>query len=241
MIAGLYDIFAHWHAKGSCWIVSDTHFDDVELYQNKKRPNTEDYIRLINSKVGKHDTLIHLGDCGNLDAIRKIRGYKILIMGNHDQGRTNFLRRIETEKFDVDKYSREEVISIMKEKYPNWNIHVSEKRHNLAQAPFEYYLGSADNCLFDEVYSGFLIIGEKLVLSHEPIEIYGMFNLHGHIHSLSHKNDKNHFNCCADCAGFEPINFNQWMKSGYLSKIETKHRETIKLATKRKKERKNVR
>ena len=178
MIAGLYDIFAHWHQQGTVHIISDTHFDDEELAARvSKRPSTEEYIKLINSKVGKRDTVIHLGDVGNLEAMKKVRGYKVLIMGNHDSGKSNYLE------------------------------------------------------VFDEVYQGPLIIGEKLILSHEPIDIVGMFNLHGHTHATTHKNDNTHFNCCSDYVGYTPINFNQWMKQGYLSKLQTLHRKTIDKAT----------
>lgn len=178
MIAGLYDIFAHWHKTGTVWLISDTHFDDEELAAGvSNRPSTEEYIKLINSKVGKRDTVIHLGDVGNLEAMKKIKGYKILIMGNHDSGKSNYLE------------------------------------------------------VFNEVYQGPLIIGEKLILSHEPIDITGMFNLHGHTHAATHKNDNTHFNCCSDYIGYIPINFNQWMKQGYLSKIQTLHRKVIDKAS----------
>lgn len=178
MIQGLYDIFAHWHKQGTVWLISDTHFDDEELAAGVlNRPSTEEYIKLISSKVGKRDTIIHLGDVGNLEAMKKIKGYKILIMGNHDSGKSNYLE------------------------------------------------------VFDEVYQGPLIIGEKLILSHEPIDIIGMFNLHGHTHAITHKNDNTHFNCCSDYVGYTPINFNQWMKQGYLSKVQTLHRKTIDKAS----------
>lgn len=178
MIAGLYDIFKHWHTTGTVWLISDTHFDDEELAAGvSNRPSTEEYIKLINSKVGKRDTVIHLGDVGNLEVMKKIKGYKILIMGNHDSGKSNYLE------------------------------------------------------VFDEVYQGPLIIGEKLILSHEPVDITGMFNLHGHTHAATYKNDNTHFNCCSDYVGYTPINFNQWMKQGYLSKLQTLHRSVIDKAT----------
>ena len=101
-------------------------------------------------------------------------------------------------------------------------------------SPFEYWEVCADNKLFDEVYSGPLMIGEKLMLSHEPLDIKWAFNLHGHTHAHSHKNDKYHFNCCAEAINFSPINFNQWMKMGYIAKIESIHRSTIDTATIRK-------
>lgn len=187
MIAGLYDIFEHWHKQGTCWLISDTHFNDEELYVGTKRierADADEYVKLINSKVGRKDTLIHLGDVGDLEAMKKVRGYKILIMGNHDTG--------------VTKYKE----------------------------------------VFDEVYTGPVQIGEKLILSHEPLECGWAFNIHGHIHSFTHRDDARHMCICPEVTRqFEPINFNQLMKSGFMSKIETQHRKTINTATKRKEKR----
>ena len=187
MIAGLYDIFEHWHKTGTCWLISDTHFNDEELYVGTKRverADADEYVKLINSKVGRKDTLIHLGDVGDLEVMKKVRGYKVLIMGNHDTG--------------VTKYKE----------------------------------------VFDEVYTGPVQIGEKLILSHEPLECGWAFNIHGHVHSFTHRDDARHMCICPEVTRqFEPINFNQLMKSGFMSKIETQHRKTINTATKRAKKR----
>lgn len=187
MIAGLYDIFAHWHKQGTCWLISDTHFNDEELYVGTKkieRADADEYVKLINSKVGRKDVLIHLGDVGDLEVMKKVRGYKVLIMGNHDTGAT--------------KYKE----------------------------------------VFDEVYTGPVQIGEKLILSHEPLECGWAFNIHGHIHSFTHRDDARHMCICPEVTRqFEPINFNQLMKSGFMSKIETQHRKTINIATKRSRKR----
>ena len=184
----LYDIFREkWEPFSDIYLVSDTHFNDKELYIGTKRierKDTDEYIKLINSKVGKKSILIHLGDVGDLEVMKKIRGYKVLIMGNHDSG--------------VTKYKE----------------------------------------VFDEVYTGPIQIGEKLILSHEPLECDWAFNLHGHIHSFTHKDDARHMCICPEVTKqFEPINFNQLMKSGFMSKIETQHRKTINAATKRAKKR----
>ena len=183
MIAGLYDIFAHWYKTGTVWLISDTHFSDEELYIGTKkieRADADEYVKLINSKVGRKDTLIHLGDVGDLEAMKKVRGYKILIMGNHDTGAT--------------KYKE----------------------------------------IFNEVYQGPVQIGEKLILSHEPLECGWAFNIHGHVHSFTHRDDARHMCICPEVTRqFEPINFNQLMKSGFMSKIETQHRKAINTATKR--------
>ena len=183
MIPGLYDIFNHW-CNQTVWLYSDPHFGDKELAAGViNRPTDEEQIRLINSKVGKKDTLIILGDVGDIECAKKLKGYKILIAGNHDAGLTNYK--------DV----------------------------------------------FNEVYGGALFIGEKIVLSHEPINIPFALNIHGHVHDKKAKTDKQHINVCSHVINYTPINFNQLMKSGPTSKIETIHRTTIDKATKKKKQR----
>ena len=182
MIKGLYKPFEHW-GENTCWIISDTHFDDPDLIHSySDRPTAAEQVKLINSKVGKNDTLIILGDVGNVEWVKQLRGYKVLVMGNHDAGASN-------------------------------------------------YLGKD---LFQEVYSGPVMIGEKLILSHEPVEeLDWCMNVHGHTHDRNIVNDKYHFNVCADVIGYIPINFNKWMKGGHLAKIQSLHRQTINEATDR--------
>jgi calcineurin-like phosphoesterase family protein len=87
MISGFYPIFSHWIDKGTIWIYSDTHFSDPDQKLiDSNWPSDKAHLSLINSKVGKTDTLILLGDIGNLDYARRIKGYKVLIKGNHDSG-----------------------------------------------------------------------------------------------------------------------------------------------------------
>ena len=182
MISGFYKCFDHWHKQGTVWIYSDTHFNDKELEIGyPDRPSAADHVKLINSKVGKKDTLILLGDVGDIEYARQLKGYKILICGNHDSGRTNY------------------------------------------------------EGIFDEIYEGPLVIGEKYILSHEPLDIPWAFNFHGHDHAGAFR--KNHLNCCADVVGYLPINLNQFIKTGPASKIETVHRDTIDKATEKKKKR----
>ena len=179
-LPGVYPIFQHW-AQQTVWIYSDPHFGDKALAAGvPDRPSDEEQIRILNSCVGRKDTLIVLGDVGDIEAMRKVRGYKVLICGNHDIGHTAYAE------------------------------------------------------VFNEIYTGALIIGEKLVLSHEPVDIPWLFNLHGHVHDRKHKNDDNHFNCCSDYIGYKPINFNQFLKSGPTARIKPIHRITIDKATVRK-------
>lgn len=233
MIAGLYKIFNHWHEEGTVWIYSDPHFGDDELTAKiPNRPTATEIVQRINAKCGRKDTLICLGDVGDVRYVRKLRAKrKVLIMGNHDAGRSNYERQIVTELFAKLLYTKEQALENMKTMYPNCQYTIDEGYS--FHSPFEFWRVSADNMLFDEVYEGPLMIAEKLILSHEPVDIPWAFNIHGHIHNRRHKNDNHHFNVCSDAIDYTPINFNQWMKSGYLSKIETIHRDTIDKATAR--------
>lgn len=185
-LPGVYDTFNKlWSNYQTVFIISDLHFNDDDLKAGfPNRPSDDELVKKINAKVGRKDILLLLGDCGNPEFVRQLRGYKVLIAGNHEPGLSAF----------------EEV--------------------------------------FDEIYSGALIIGEKIILSHEPIPgITWAMNIHGHNHNKSSKNDANHFNVCADVIGYEPINFNQWLKAGHLSEIQTLHRQIIDGAIEHKKKR----
>ena len=232
-IQGLYKIFDHWHSEGTLYIYSDPHFNDPDLKKGLNRPDAEELVRLINSKCGRKDTLIILGDIVDIEPVKQIRAKrKILLMGNHDAGRTNYERQIITRKFPKELFQKQEALDEMKRVYPGCRYSIDDG-YDFHQ-PFEYWQVTADNMLFDEIYEGPLMIGEKLILSHEPIDVPWAFNIHGHIHDFRYKNDKRHFNACADVNNYLPINMNQWMKQGYLSHINTIHRTTIDSATARK-------
>lgn len=235
MIPGLYKIFDHWHKEGTVYLYSDPHFNDEEIVAGvPNRPCAEEQVKLINSKVGRKDTLIILGDCGNPAMCAKLRGYKVLIMGNHDAGRSNYERKKISRKFPKEVFQKSEALDEMKRVYPNCQYSISE-----GYSPFEYWEVVADNNLFDEVYEGPLMISEKLILSHEPLPMMPwVFNIHGHTHSGSIQQDKYHFNVCSDVIKYVPINLNQWMKQGYLAKIKSIHRTTIDTATIKSKKRK---
>ena len=230
MIAGLYKIFDHWHKEGALFIYSDPHFNDADLKAGIERPDAEELVKLINSKVGRKDTIIILGDIVDIEPVKKIRGYKVLIMGNHDSGRTNYERKTWSMKFDKEQYQRDEAMLEMQRMYPGCRYTISEGYQ--LHSPFEYWKVVADNQLFDEVYEGPLMIGEKLILSHEPIDVPWAFNIHGHDH-VGYKR-KNHMNVCADVIGYIPVNMNRVMKSGAMAHVETIHRDTIDKAIERK-------
>jgi calcineurin-like phosphoesterase family protein len=229
-LPGVYDIFnERWNGQ-TVWIYSDTHFDDAELAAGTPgRLTSDEQVAAINAKVGRKDVFIHLGDVGNIEHVRKIRGYKILIMGNHDAGRTNYERKIIKEIFDYEKYTQEEVKEKVCAKYPNWKSYIVE---GLAG-----WIATVDNGLFDEVYEGPLMIGEKLILSHEPLDYSWAFNIHGHDHSGHRVPTKTHLNVCSDVIKYTPLNLNSLLKAGLTSYITSIHRSTIDTATKRKQKR----
>lgn len=232
-LPGVYPIFLNnWQDLQTCWIISDTHFGDEDLCQGiSNRPSDEDIVKSINSKVGRKDLLLLLGDVGNVEFVKKIRAQrKILIMGNHDAGRTNYERVVGDYCCDKDKWlTKEKVLANAKIAHPGCEIRISETENS--------WVVFYDNRLFDEVYEGPLMIAEKLILSHEPVNVPWAFNIHGHIHDTRHKNNSNHFCVTADIINYTPVNMNQWMKSGAMAKVETIHRETIDKATERKKKR----
>lgn len=235
-LAGVYDTFNDRWCKQTVWIYSDPHFGDAKLANEINRPSDEEQIAKINEKVGRKDTLICLGDVGNVECVRKLRGYKVLICGNHDAGASNYKRQIITKYYDFNNFTKEQAIADMKIKYPSWRISAHEG-YDVCHAPFHYWEIQVDNQLFDEVYEGPLMIGEKLFLSHEPVALEFALNIHGHDHSNWNHKDWNHLNVCSDVINYTPINLNQLLKTGLTAKVPTIHRETIDDAIARKKRR----
>ncbi len=185
VLSGVYDSFMErWGQFQTAWIISDLHFGEDDLKRAfRNRPADDELVRRINAKCGRKDLLIVLGDCGDLEYVKKLRGYKVLVMGNHDCG--------------AMKYKE----------------------------------------VFNEVYEGALIIGEKIILSHEPVNIPWAFNFHGHNHSGKAHPDKMHMNVCADVLGYVPAHLNSLLHGGIAKHVYTIHRETIDGATERKRKR----
>lgn len=229
MLPQLYEKFQHWSDGGSVWIYSDTHFADEDC--NKMDANwisVDEQINIINAKVHKNDTLIILGDIGDKSYIPKLNAnYKVLIAGNHDLGLSNYKKKIIKRVYDADKYKN---ISALKQevskKFPTADICITKSYE--FHSPFVRYNVTIDDRMFDEVYGGALFIGEKILLSHEPIDLPFALNIHGHTHnSVGYGYKYNQFNVCSNCVGYEPQNLGQIIKAGYLKGIENIHRITI--------------
>ena len=214
------------------WIISDTHFGEADLKEVfPNRPSDEELVKRINSRVGKNDMLIMLGDVGNLAYVPQLRAkIKWLVLGNHDLGASNYQRQTWTKKFAQDQFQKDEALFEMKKLYPNCCYSIDEGYQ--FTAPFDYWEIKADNKLFNAVFEGPLMISEKLILSHEPIpNLSWAMNLHGHNHQGPVKSNLYHYNCALEVNDYMPISLNALMKSGLTAHIEPLHRQTIDTAT----------
>lgn len=90
---------------------------------------------------------------------------------------------------------------------------------------------------FDEVYTGALFIADKILLSHEPINLPFCLNIHGHDHTQreSYSEGCKHINLACNVCGYKPINLGEIIKGGAISGISSIHRQTIDKAVERKK------
>jgi calcineurin-like phosphoesterase family protein len=229
MFKNLYDNFAHWFhdGRGTVYFYSDPHFNDPEMVHLRKNYiGDEEQIKRINSKIGKYDTLVVLGDVGDIEWVRKIRGYKVLVMGNHDMGATKYKRRVMHQHY---YRSKEEALQMAKELYPPfYKVTVKEMSHG---GDWEIF---ADNGLFDEVYEGALMIAPNIILSHEPVNFPFAVNVHGHDHSNWYQGG---VNMCAEHINYTPVPLKTLVEKGML-KAPDIHRETIDKAIDRKAKRK---
>lgn len=229
MFKNLYDNFAHWFhdGRGTVYFYSDPHFNDPEMVHLRKNYiGDEEQIKRINSKIGKYDTLVVLGDVGDIEWVRKIRGYKVLVMGNHDMGATKYKRKVIKEGFNGFLYSKDEVYQYMLKYFPHFNISITFDGDD--------WIATADNGLFDEVYEGALMIAPNIILSHEPVNFPFAVNIHGHDHSNWYPGG---INVCAEHIDYTPVPLKDLVEKGLL-KAPDIHRETIDKAIDRKAKRK---
>lgn len=239
----LYEPFQKWYHGGTIWIISDTHFQkDTEMEQFFGWPSAEERLATLNKYVTKNDTLIHLGDVGDrLDLISKIKcNYKVLITGNHDAGNANYQRSNLYVDFSFD--NEEEVKmhlrmfhhthllgDIRPDKYITYE-NAGKMRYQLVK----------DTHLFDEVYNGPLFINDKLLLSHEEIELPFVINIHGHHHCAEEAIRQNalggyNINCASDVRGHKPVRLDELLEVVPQNRIKSIHEITVEKATERKK------
>ena len=239
MYKSLYNCFAHWfnNGRGQVYFYSDPHFSDEEMeHLRTNYISDEEQVKRINAKIGKCDTLVILGDVGNTDWVRKIRGRKVLIMGNHDSGRSNYTRRIKMVENRSDfcpKCGKKVVYDYATRASCGPDYAWCNQCGTVKPEDDKY----EDDHLFDEVYEGPVFISEKILLSHEPIDSPYALNIHGHDHSKHTYNDDHHLNVCAENIDYTPVSLKDIVRSGALKKIDSIHRVTIDTATERATER----
>lgn len=227
----LYEPFMKWYRGGRIYLCSDLHFQtDTEMEQHFSWPTAEERLEKINKVVTKNDTFICLGDVGDrLDLVSKIRcGYKVLITGNHDKGVSNYIRKEIFIDWMWPSEAKAECI-----RHPNWYV----KDFNKSKVGVYYKSG-----YFDEVYDGPLFINNKIVLSHERVELPFALNIHGHEHMGVYATQKELYaydkpyytyliNIASDVVDFKPIALDDILKDYPLKNITDIHRLTIDYAT----------
>ena len=83
------------------YFTSDTHFNQQRTLQLSKRPfdNLQEMNNTIvqnwNKVVKQGDTILHLGDFGDLSFIEKLNGNIILLMGNYERDDKQFNKGIQ--------------------------------------------------------------------------------------------------------------------------------------------------
>lgn len=215
--------------NGNIWFYSDPHFGDEDMpLIRKNNISDEEQVARINSKVGKNDVIIFLGDIGNIDFIKKVRGYKVLIKGNHDRGASYYLKK------EIGRIFDSRSIPASHEKYVN-EIRKTCRTNPFLLVMFGEWLDAhytrpkyENDGLFDEVYTGPLTISHNIILSHEPLgrDFPYALNIHGHDHSNSYKAD-NCINLCAELINYTPVSLKTIIESGALKNIEDIHRVAI--------------
>lgn len=230
MMPQLYEYFQGWADKGSIYVYGDPHFGDEDIKAAYMEwPAAAEQVKIINSIVTKNDTLIILGDVGDYEYIKDLRaGRKILIAGNHDTGLSYYKRKVETLYFNVDFWEgkKDSLSNLLSKLYPKDKIEIVES-YAMDNSDAEYRV-EIDNKLFDEVYSGPLFIGEKILLSHEPIFLPFAYNIHGHVHGGLGKNYyQTNYNACSNCVDFMPQHLGKILKEACLSRINSIHRDAI--------------
>ena len=241
MLKYLYEPFKKWSDGGQVWVYSDPHFEDNDCkLMSEDWPTPQEQIVKINSKVGKNDTIIILGDIGNPEYIKRMKaGYKVLIAGNHDLGLSNYkktitheMRKIFAKYINEEQYKKDVTVerksfhTYLYEIYPYAKIYIQERYE--FYSPFKFFDATIDDNLFDEVYGGPLMISDKIILSHEPCGVPWALNIHGHDHNDWAKDSEfPHVNVCSNIIGYTPITLDSIVKSGKVKMVESIHRLAI--------------
>ena len=147
MLPFLYDKFKSWSEKGSVYILSDTHFNDDDCkLMDEAWLEPSDHINLINKYVHKNDTLVLLGDVGDISYIDKLKaGYKVLIMGNHDESVTKF-KKVFDEVYEGALFISDKILLSHEPIYGlDFCLNIHGHNHNKAEKDDKLHLNLASN------------------------------------------------------------------------------------------------
>lgn len=253
MKLNLYPCFKHLEKFDNINVYSDTHFADEEMAK-LRGISDEQQVKNINKVGGKKTVNIFLGDvCAEdhleegLKFVKDIKGYKILIMGNHDKGISNYQKKTYTAQFCP--HCHKEVPqgtykAFTEETYVATNHMIGGTCPHCGKYAKDSAWGSrfereVDNGLFDEVYSGEVNLNEKIKLSHIALPtVPHMVNIHGHDHSGKSR-DKHHINVCGEAINFTPVSLIALNKNGCFKCAKDINRDTIDAATKKSRKKQN--
>jgi calcineurin-like phosphoesterase family protein len=208
MIDSLYYPFRKWSENAAIWLYSDPHFGDFESYTfrglitDKTKEELDKFqVDRINKFVNKNDTIIFLGDIGDPTPLKKIRGYKVLITGNHDRGAAFYKEYFDEIYTGCLTISDRIILSHEPiEGCPPFLFNIHGHDHN--GTDFKEYVFR--NC--DAVSS------EKMAVN--ALAATKQYKL-------------NRFNVCAEWINYKPIALKDIINSGVLSNIPTIHRDYL--------------
>lgn len=199
----LYPCFNKW--RGSIWFIADTHFGDIKT-EKLRNVSAETLVKNINKKATKNDTLVILGDVGNIEYVKQLKaGYKVLILGNHDKGASNYQKTINNRLFD-EVYEGQ--LSIRK------NIVLS---HEPVNFPFALNIHGHDHSGTD--FKNYVLINYDADMESQDMTKNYL--------EVIKANKLTKFNVCAEWVGSMPVSLKTILQSGILKNIDDIHRLAI--------------
>jgi calcineurin-like phosphoesterase family protein len=208
MIDSLYYPFRKWSENAAVWLYSDPHFGDFESYTfrglitDKTKEELDKFqVDRINKFVNKNDTIIFLGDIGDPVPLKKIKGHKVLITGNHDRGAAFYKEYFDEIYTGCLTISDRIILSHEPiESCPPFLFNIHGHDHN-GTAFKEYVFRDCD-----------AVSSEKMAIN--ALAAAKQYKL-------------NRFNVCAEWINYKPIALKDIINSGVLSNIPTIHRDYL--------------
>lgn len=208
MIDSLYYPFRKWSENAAIWLYSDPHFGDFESYTfrglitDKTKEELDKFqVDRINKFVNKNDTIIFLGDIGDPTPLKKIRGHKILITGNHDRGAAFYKEYFDEIYTGCLTISDRIILSHEPiEGCPPFLFNIHGHDHN--GTDFKEYVFRACDA----------VSSEKMAIN--ALAAVKQYKL-------------NRFNVCAEWINYKPVALKDIINSGVLSNIPTIHRDYL--------------